>query len=301
MKNSYRLRLFSVFIALFFASVSEAQITTKRTYKEVTDYIHKLAVDYPETTKLITIGFSDAGVAIEGVEIGSGPINNLLVATHHGNEYGSAEVALAFATDLAQAPIPGQKMFIVPVLNIDGYNRRNRYERVNGKYVDPNRDYPGPCGTSGPWLLRSTKALADFVEKNDIVVSSTIHTYWPAVVYPWGISTKDVETPYTNEFIDLAKNATSVSRYTIGNNTQVLYPADGTFEDYAYWKHGVWSMLFEIGKSHSPNLPDLERMVQVTVPGLRLMYERAPTKRADNHAFEGKCSVATRALDFRLE
>lgn len=293
--------IFALFLGLAFVANANAQITTKRNYKEVLEYIRKLAVQYPDTTRLISIGFSDAGVAIEGLQIGNGPVKNLLVATHHGNEYGSTEVALGFATDLAQAPIPGQTMYIIPVLNIDGYNRRDRYEKVNNKYIDQNRDYPGPCGTSGPFFSRSTKALADFVEKENIVVSSTIHTYWPAVVYPWGISTSDVETPYTNEFIELAKNATSVSRYKIGNNTLLLYPADGTFEDYAYWKHGVWSMLFEIGKSHSPNLPDLERMVQVTVPGLRLMYERAPTERAENHQFEGKCSVARRALDFRLE
>lgn len=293
----------SLFVALTLAVSfsANAKVETNRNYQGVTDFIHALAVKYPQSTQLMNIGFSDAGVAIEGLQIGNGPVKNLLVAAHHGNEYGSTEVALHFAENLAAAPIPGQTMFIIPVLNVDGYNHRNRYERVNGRSIDQNRDYPSPCGSEGPFHSRSTQALADFVAKNDIVVSSTVHTYWPAVVYPWGISTHDTQTPYTSKFIELAQAATSVSQYQYGNNTELIYPADGTFEDYAYWKHGIWSMLFEIGRSHYPDLGDLDEMVQVNVPGLRKMYETAPTVRAENHEFSGKCDVALKALDLHIE
>ena len=47
---------------------------------------------------------SDAGETIQALRIGNGPVKTLVVAAHHGNEYGSVEVALGFAAD-AQGPI----------------------------------------------------------------------------------------------------------------------------------------------------------------------------------------------------
>jgi len=295
------MRIISILFCFLFSVSSQADLSTQRTYKNVTDFIHKLAVQYPKDVQLFTLAFSDSGVAIEGLQIGSGSIHNLVVGTHHGNEYGSTELALNFAENMAQAPIPGQTMFVIPVLNIDGYNNRNRYEKVNGRYYDPNRDYPGPCGSEGPFHLKSTKALADFVAANNIVASATLHTYWPAVVYPWGLSTHDVETPYPSQFEKMAQDAAEFSKYTVGNSTDVIYPADGTFEDYAFWKHGVWSILFEVGRSHSPGINDLDEMVKGNVPGLRKMFEQAPAVRAEKHDFTGKCSMALKALDMHIE
>ena len=116
-----------------------------------------------------------------------------MVATHHGNEYGSSEVAMAAAKDLAEQPISDQTVYVVPVLNIQGYNSRDRYETTADKrYQDPNRDYPCPCGTDGPFALKSTQALANFIDHEGIVTSATLHTFYPAVVYPWGFSTHDL-------------------------------------------------------------------------------------------------------------
>jgi hypothetical protein len=286
---------------VLFAGLAQAQVSTSRNYNDVVSHIRTLAARNPQTAKLFTLGYSDAGVAIEGIKVGTGAVHHLLVAAHHGNEYGSTELALAFIDSLVQAPISGQTLYVVPVLNIDGYNNRNRYERINGQYVDLNRDYPGPCGSEGPYLSRSTKALADLVAREDIVAAATIHTYWPAVVYPWGISTQDLDTPYTPLFINLAKLATETSGYQIGNSAALIYPADGTLEDYVYWKHGVWSLLFEVGKSHNPRISDLKEIVADNVPGLRKMFVGAPSARAAKHDFTGKCDLRLRALDLHLE
>lgn len=283
------------------AGVASADLSTNRTYKEAVAVIHSLAEKNPQNAQLFNLGFSDRGVAIEGIQIGNGPVHHILVATHHGNEYGSTELALSFAESIAQKPIAGQTIFVIPVLNIDGYNHRNRYENVNGESIDLNRDYPGPCGTEGPHISRSTKALADFIANNDIVASATLHTFWPAVVYPWGISTHDVETEQSPTFIEMVKAATQFSNYASGNSTNLIYPADGCYEDYAFWKHGIWSILFEVGKSHSPNIAGLEEMVKGNVPGLRAMFENAPTTRAPKHDFTGKCDSNLKFLDMHIE
>jgi carboxypeptidase T len=209
-----------------------------------------------------------------------------VVGTHHGNEYGATEVAIAFAHSVSENPILGQTVYVIPVLNVSGYNARTRRELG----LDPNRDYPGPCGTTGPWKLRSTKALADFVDREGIIASATLHTFSPAVLYPWGFSTKDTKTEYNDQYIDLAKAAVVESGYKVGNSGEALYPANGCYEDYAMWKHGIWSLLFEMGKTHAPNQPQIDEMIRGNVPGLRRFLAQAPTTRADKHDFTGKCS-----------
>ena len=266
-------------------------------YAGVKEFLRKLAQDYPAQVEIFTLGKSNDNEDILGVKIGKGSVNQLVVATHHGNEYGSTEVAKAVATSLAADPLLDKTVYVIPVLNTSGYNKRQRAEFGN----DPNRDYPGPCGTDGPFRLKSTKALADFVEKSNIVTSATLHTYHPGVLYPWGISTHDLTTPYESDFIHLGQLATIESQYTVGNSTVELYPADGTFEDYAYWKHGIWSLLFELGFTHSPSQDQIETMKKVNVPGIRRMLQQAPVARAPDHDFRGKCDIRLKSLDRRDE
>lgn len=258
-------------------------------YEKVTTTLQQIAGQNPANAKLISIGVNDQGTPIQALQIGNGPVASLVVGTHHGNEYGSTAVALGVADALAKAPVTGQTVFVVPVLNVSGYNRFSRNETGLKGSQDANRDYPSPCKAGGSFNLKSTKALADFVETRDIQISATLHTYWPAVVYPWGISTRDTGTPYDAEYIRLAKAATVESNYTVGNSTQVLYAADGTFEDYAFSKHGIWSLLFELGFSHNPDATAIKNMVDANIPGIRRFLETSPTVRAPDHTFKGRC------------
>ena len=271
--------------------------SSKRQYAEVKTFLVALAKAFPQNAKVFTLGDSDSGDKILGLQIGSGAINNLVVATHHGNEYGSTEVALGFARQIAESPVKDQTVFVIPVLNITGYNAKDRRESAKGTSFDPNRNYPGPCGTEGPFTLKSTAALAKFVADKNIVTSATLHTYSPAVVYPWGISTHDLTTGYESIFKGLVADATRESHYATGNSTEVIYPADGTYEDYAFQTHGIWSILFELGYSHNPSPDEVKTAVQVNVPGIRRMLESAPTQRAEKHTFAGKCDASLVSLD----
>jgi len=280
----------------------ELPLSQTRSYSDVASALRALAAQYPDQVQLFELGINDEGKAILGLKIGKGPVHNLVVGTHHGNEYGATAVAEALAADLAKTPIEGQTIHVIPVLNTWGYDRRNRREKgPTSSTFDPNRDYPGPCGTDGPFNLRSTKALADYLDVTPIVNSVTMHTYWPAVLYPWGISTAEVDTGYTDLFIELGMHAAFMSGYKVANSTQELYPADGTFEDYAYWKHGIWSMLFEMGTSHTPSSSAIQEMIRVNVPGVRRMFEYAPVVRAPDFSFKGKCNGLARILDRRDE
>ena len=280
----------------------DALFTPIKKYEDIVSTLKSLETQFPKNAKVFKLGTSNTGEIIYGLKIGSGDISNLVVGTHHGNEYGSTEVAEALAKDFSQNPIPGQTIYIIPVLNVNGYNRRTRLEKSEtGKNHDPNRDYPGPCGTSGPFHLNSTKALAGLLAAANIINSVTLHTYYPAVLYPWGLSTHDLDTGYNDMFRKLSFYATSFSNYKVGNSTEELYPADGTFEDYAFWKHGIWSLLFEMGDSHNPGVSQVEDMIAVNVPGIRKLFEFAPTVRAENHSFKGRCNRFSILFDRRDE
>ncbi len=267
---------------------------TSTPYEDVVNYIKTLSDQNPQTTELINIGISDSNQPIYALKIGHGEVPTLVVATHHGNEYGSTTVALGLAESLAQEPIEGRTVYLIPVLNISGYNKGQREETLGYRTYDSNRDYPGPCRSGTTFRLKSTKALADFIAEKNIVVSATLHTYLPGVLYPWGISTRDTSTPYDDEFIALGNMATQESGYLVGNSTEALYAADGTYEDYAFWKHGAWSLLFELGRTHSPGQNDLQHMVDVNVPGIRRFLAQAPAERAVEHEFTGQCDYSSR-------
>ena len=281
-----------------FAVVSSAHADMSHTYPDIQKFMVDLVNQHPTTTQLFTLGASDSGQIIQGLKIGDGPVHNLVVGTHHGNEYGATEVTKAFAASIAADPIKGQTMFVIPVLNIGGYTELNREELDStGTSRDPNRDYPGPCGTSGPFNLKDTAALAKFIDEQNIVASATMHTVSPAVVYPWGISTQDLSTEYDDIFKLIVQSAVTESKYPTGNNTDLIYPADGTFEDYAFWKLGVWSILFELGDTHTPTDDQVADMQRTNTIGLRNMMLQAPTTRAQHHDFTGKCDVKMMMLD----
>lgn len=273
----------------------------RKKYADIVQVLENIANKNNQHVELFELGTADDGTKIQGVRIGNGDVHNLVVGTHHGNEYGATEVAQAFAEALAENPIEGQTIHVIPVLNTNGYDRRSRREMAKGRTFDPNRDYPGPCGTQGPWNLKSTKALADYISHFPIINSATLHTFTPAVLYPWGISTHDVDTGYTDIFREIGLAATYLSGYKVANSTLELYPADGTFEDYAYWAHGIWSMLFEMGASHSPTDGAVEELIRVNVPGLRNMFLNAPTVRAPNYEFTGECNGLSALLDLAIE
>lgn len=288
-----KLFLSLLLIPVLMSQSAEAQLTSRPVnYKEVVSRLEQVANKYPAQAQMFTMGINDQGEAIKGLQIGHGSMNSLVVATHHGNEYGSTVVALNFAEYLAAAPIADQTVYVIPVLNISGYNSNSRYERSPNNVLDANRDYPGPCVRGKTFALRSTSSLAQFLVDKNIVASATLHTFSPAVVYPWGISTHDLETPYENEYKMLVEAATVESKYQTGNNTEVMYAADGTFEDYAYWKHGIWSLLFEMGFSHSPDSQALYNMASANNPGLKRFLEKSPKARAANFAFTGKCDYS---------
>jgi len=275
---------------------ASGNVTPSR-YENIQSFLRKLANDYPTNVVLVTIGPSNSGTNIEGVKIGRGPVHELVVATHHGNESGSTEVSKILATQLAMNPIPNREITVIPVLNISGYNNDQRHENRGDQWVDPNRDYPSPCGSAtGPFGLKSTQSLAQYLETENIVSALTLHDPFSTITYPWGFK-KGEKTLYEAFFHDWATDAATENRYKIGTSANAIYEAHGVFEDYAFWKLGIWTMLYEIGPDYALNPGDLAIATRDLIPGMIRFLGYAPLQAAKDHTFKGKCRPSSLMTD----
>jgi len=278
-----------IFLALL------AQASLGADYDRIIIKLNQLHQKHPSETKIFELGENDQGETIKGIEIStsSRPVktNQLVVATHHGNERLSTDSALRFAEMLlADIKNPNSKypqlkkyrFYVIPVLNISGYNSNRRGELDHrGRVHDPNRDYPDPCAGNSHYKLRSTSQLAEFVAEKDIVGAVTIHGYIGTFTFPWGIYTDAPRTSDHEIYHRVARNSVTHNGYRVGTHTEVIYPTQGAFEDWAYHKHGVWTMLLE-----------LKRRANLTKDGETLLsyFNQIPDIRSQKHEHRGKCT-----------
>lgn len=233
-------------------------------------------IDALPNTSLFTLGQNDQGENILGIVLGDASRASqrfVVVGTHHGNEKASAIVPLLFAEEALKTLKSDEAYFIVPVLNISGYNRSRREETGSDfKTHDPNRDYEDACTVKEDFQLKSTKLISDLVEREDIVTAVTVHGYIGTFTFPWGTNAKDYETLDHLFLEDWAKKSVTVNNYQVGTHGGAIYPAAGAFEDWAYFKHGVWSYLMEIKSPYSDLKKDALTLVE--------FFKHSPTERS---------------------
>ncbi len=293
-----------IFFALLVFSSSAFSATS---YDGIQSFIRDLASQYPETSTLFSIGTNDQGTSIEGLKIGNGEAKYLIVGTHHGDELGATEVTKAMATHLADQPIEGRTIYVIPVLNVTGYNSVNRFEEdAGGNGWDPNRDYANPCKsqTSQLWRLTSTQLLAKFIDQENIIGDLSLHNEGDQIGFAW-ITAKGSYTPDNQIFSNIAIAGATLNKYAYGTYPDMAYSAYGTLEDYAYWKHGVWSFVVELGHAgHQPPATSIAEDIRLNIPAMRAMILAMPTERSSAHEFNGSCSdrlMPTSSEDIGIE
>ena len=62
-----------------------------------------------------------------------------------------------------------------------------------------------------------------------------------------------------------------------------IYPANGTFEDYVYWKHGSWSNLLELRNGSAKD-------VAATVPAVAKFFELIDSTPSSKNQFQANCT-----------
>jgi hypothetical protein len=269
-------------------------------YDTMVTRMEKLATDHSSLVTVTDIGNNDQNIPIRMLRIedpqssvsAENKVKHMVVAVHHGNEQQGAEVAMQFATDIVKfmnnpsmsSPegLVDHIWYVIPVVNISGFNTSSRYELdKNGKAMDPNRDYEDVCVTQTKWRLASSRNLDAFMKRENIVGAVTIHGYIGTFTYPWGIYTTEFETKDDDFFSDAAAAAVKANGYRIGTHGDVVYPAAGSFEDYAYYKFGIWAMLLEVRRGAS---------VTKDATALEIYFSHVPKERSVNNQHIGQCT-----------
>ncbi|NXJ03035.1 CBPO Carboxypeptidase, partial [Psophia crepitans] len=168
-------------------------------------------------------------------------------------------------------------LYILPVLNIDGYIyswekdrlwRKNRSPYMNGTCygTDLNRNFNSSWGSigvsyncsseifcgSGPESEPETKAVAQLIErkKSDILCYLTIHSYGQYILTPYGSTTEPPSN--SEELMYVAKEAAAAltgkygTSYEVGSTALILYSNSGSSRDWAHTIGIPFSYTFEL-------------------------------------------------------
>lgn len=235
-------------------------------------------MDEKPNTALFTLGQNDQGRDIVGIVLGDptrATTKHLVVGTHHGNERAAAELPFFFIEEMLPAMTDDVLYYVVPVLNISGYNRSRRTETgpTNANH-DSNRDYEDACETKTDFQLKSTTLIADLIEKENVIAAVSLHGYVGTFTFPWGTKAADYRTADDAFMQDWASKAVTKNNYKVGTHGGAIYPATGAFEDWAYYKFGVWSYLLEIKSPSSDLRKDAKALVE--------FFNFAPRERSKN-------------------
>ncbi|OWK52962.1 Carboxypeptidase O [Lonchura striata] len=168
-------------------------------------------------------------------------------------------------------------LYVLPVLNIDGYIysweedrlwRKSRSPFENGTCygTDLNRNFNSSWGSvgvsfncssdvfcgSGPESEPETRAVAQFIQskKSDVLCYLTIHSYGQLILTPYGFTTKP---PSNNEeLMQVAKEAAAAltgkygTSYRVGSTALILYSNSGSSRDWAHTIGIPLSYTFEL-------------------------------------------------------
>ncbi len=274
-------------------------------YKQIVDRMTALQQQYADYSKIISIGTNDDNEEVLAIRISGNPnqmdptkIGQVIVSTHHGNESGAPQFTMAFIENLLKrytseefwvGKLADQEWTIVPVLNISGYNNNQRQEHN----VDPNRDYPGPCHTYQTGKLKSIQRVMELLKSRIFAGSVTVHGYDGSFSYPWGMYVNNYKTLDDNIYESLFAKAAEVNDYKSGNGAILIYPANGCYEDYIYWKYGSWSLLLEL---ESGDANDIKK----TVPAIAHYFSLLDSSPSQKNTFNTTCT-GYRGPDLRVE
>lgn len=177
------------------------------TYEVYIQMMNDFATNYPDISRLETIGYSQNGKEILVLKITDNPDEDedepefLYTGQMHGNEIPSF-VLLLRLTDYLLASygtnsqvanlIDNVEIWINPLANPDGaYQGGNHTISGASRYllngVDPNRNFPAPSNEhpDGNEWAQETIDMMTFADTHNIVLSANIHAGAEVVNYPW--------------------------------------------------------------------------------------------------------------------
>jgi carboxypeptidase D len=268
--------------------VTSRYLTNEEVLLHLRDYTNRCG----NISRVVRLGTSVQGVPIEALEISDtvqegladGKPHVKIVGTIHGDETSGLSTSLGMAewlcanyqTDaLARDIVSSAHVWVLPVMNPDGYAMRKRYN-ANGK--DLNRDFPdqfkgGMCDcTEG--RQPETKAIMEWTADYPFVSSLVFHEGALVVNYPMD-GTPSAQVYYNaaeddETFVYLARTYADnhpvlrtmrqrsfSNGITNGASWYVIY---GGMQDWNYLQEHVMELTIEANQDKSPPASELRKV-----------------------------------------
>ncbi len=243
--------------------------------EEIAVYLRQEATARPELVRFEVLGKSHQGREIAMVTITKAvsPEAPALYfnGTHHGNERASTEAVLALIDHLVKNSnqpsvdkiLRRYRILLQPIVNPDGHALNLR---TDSKGVDPNRDYASPNkADKDAFQLVETRIVRDMLQREKVVASAAFHSGLEAVLWPWCHSPQ--LSQHDPIFRALAASAAKTMQVNRTSQSFYDYQTEGEFIDFAYMRHGIYALTFEVSHEATPSPNKLQATVRRTVQG----------------------------------
>ena len=199
----------------------------------------------------------------------------LVTASIHPMEWVGAEAATDLLLELAESPVPGVQVTVVPMLNVDGRLRVekdlldgvNRYWRTNSNSVDLNRDFatnreakafwrrliPNRYTTSpGPLSQPESQAIDALADRERFHAAISFHAFGGYIYHPWaGLWER---TPDQERFAELGRVMQSGQGARAYRSMQLsrwafFFRGHGMELDHLYAEYGTMAFLIELTRT----------------------------------------------------
>ncbi len=275
-------------------------------YDALTAKLKSIAGDYPEITRLVSIGQSVEGKEIWALKITDNPDSQeveaevRIASTIHGDEPPGTEIILRMIDSLTQVYstdtaitnlIDTREIWSVPMLNPDGNAHVSRY---NANGIDLNRNFPVPDGSIGQdstyKLETETEAMIDWSDTMSFVLSCMYHTGALVVNYQWDYDSlpapdddliREISLGYARLNLPMYNSTVFDSGVVRGWN---WYPVYGSLQDWSYHETSCIDLTIEISNDYWPDTTYLDNVWEDNREGILYLIKRAGT---------GLCGVVT--------
>lgn len=252
-------------------------------YNILCDEIKKIKEKYP-FIQVSSEGKSLKGRSLFLLSFGKGEREIFINGAHHGMEWITSPVIMKFLTDCCESYISGKRLrgtdirdiyekltiYAMPMVNPDGVDiavNRNLRWQANGAGVDLNHNYnamwekareleekagiTGPCesryGGPAPESEPETRAVTDFVRRNNIQMLIALHTQGEEIYYSFaGLEPK--------ESISIAMQMSRVSGYKLAHPEEIA--SYGGCKDWFISEYRRPGFTIEAGHGKNPLPPE---------------------------------------------
>lgn len=284
-------------------------------FTTMTNQLQEWAKQYPQITRLESIGTSWEGREIWALKISDKPELDeaepsvLLAGVHHAREWTTVEVPMTTARQLLEGYgkderltrlVDEREIWVVPMTNPDGhtwsqksakYWRKNRRPPASGSGafgVDLNRNYGYHWAESGISMSPTSDTYPGpngFSEPETQAIKalaerekfqcSIAYHSYSELVLYPFAYAYNVPNPALAAYKELGAKMAAFNHYTVQNCTE-LYPAAGISDDWLYGEMKTLAFTFEMGEQFIPPVSEIAAQCAINVPATLVLVEEGP-------------------------